>query len=132
MPICTKCTKEKATDDFYHAMKRGKRTRYNYCKPCFNLLCTERYEQNRLRAISLLGGVCQDCGNENPIVLDFHHLDPSIKQGRVGKMLSLTWSKIELELATCHLLCANCHRIRHATSLAGFEPACDPATLSSV
>lgn len=66
----------------------------------------------KLKAVALLGGACILCGyNKHPGVLDFHHVDPSAKSfGVSAKGLSRSWASIELELAKCVLVCANCHR----------------------
>ena len=54
------------------------------------------------------------CGNNNPLVLTFHH-EGDDKSGNVSEMLqakkgnSSKWSAIEKEIKKCILLCANCH-----------------------
>ena len=69
--------------------------------------------QNKLRAIEYLGGHCTDCGNKfPPYVYDFHHLDPTIKEYSVTRLMGRKWEGIVPELDKCILLCANCHRIR--------------------
>lgn len=61
---------------------------------------------------------CVDCGNENPVVLEFHHLDPSKKEFKIGdaRQGALTKDRVAKalrEASKCVVLCANCHRIRH-------------------
>jgi hypothetical protein len=75
----------------------------------------QRREYNHLMAaIERLGGACQDCGNEDPRVLVFHHRDPATKEYDVsGRRLRLSLEKLFLEVDKCDLLCANCHLIRH-------------------
>ncbi len=48
--------------------------------------------------------------------LDFHHLDPSVKERNMGNIRAnpIAWDKIVIELRKCVLLCANCHREHHA------------------
>ena len=68
-------------------------------------LLTERKEQTP----------CASCGEYHPsCCMDFHHLDPSIKEKQISKMLSAnSWIKIEEEMSKCVLLCSNCHRKIH-------------------
>jgi sugar O-acyltransferase (sialic acid O-acetyltransferase NeuD family) len=58
---------------------------------------------------------CVICGQTDPFVLDFDHLDPSKKEATVANMLGRTASleKIKKEIAKCQILCANCHRRKH-------------------
>lgn len=68
-------------------------------------------------AVEYKGGKCHDCGlvSEWPQVYDFHHRDPSEKEfafARNGHTRS--WERNKAELDKCDMLCANCHRIRHA------------------
>lgn len=62
----------------------------------------------------LLEHPCQICGEKDPIVLDFDHIDPSTKYKTISKLLSghYGWNKIKSEIDKCRVLCANCHR-RH-------------------
>ena len=61
---------------------------------------------------------CIKCGNNNPIVIDFHHRDSSNKDGEVKRMVRKLFSKeaISAEVTKCDTVCANCHRIIHAES----------------
>ena len=58
--------------------------------------------------------VCVDCGFDNPIALDFHHISKD-KEINISKVINRGWGKTRIlnEVAKCILLCANCHRIRH-------------------
>lgn len=57
---------------------------------------------------------CKDCGESNPVVLQFHHY-------RGEKYKDLAWmvqrglglNTIKKEISKCVLLCANCHIKRH-------------------
>jgi predicted HNH restriction endonuclease len=66
-------------------------------------------------AIEYLGGACYKCGGKFPrSVYDFHHKDPSEKEGKPSRILKWTdKEKVKQELDKCLLLCANCHRITH-------------------
>lgn len=55
---------------------------------------------------------CLHCRNDEPSVLDFHHIDPETKLYNVSEMVGRGMS-IELifdEIAKCIVLCSNCHR----------------------
>lgn len=58
---------------------------------------------------------CAKCGDNRFYVLDFHHLDPSIKEETIARMLSNSASqeKIKEEIQKCICLCSNCHREFH-------------------
>ncbi|AOO12102.1 hypothetical protein Np200711_156 [Cyanophage S-RIM44] len=47
--------------------------------------------------------------------MEFHHLDPEVKDDNfnVGRMKTWSLKRIDEELSTCVVLCANCHRMRH-------------------
>lgn len=75
----------------------------------------ERIAANKDKAIEQLGGCCADCKQiYHRQVYDFHHLDGSEKEGLVSAMLASSYKKAEQEITKCILLCANCHRLRHA------------------
>jgi hypothetical protein len=57
---------------------------------------------------------CVDCGESDPIVLEFDHMG---SKNYDIKDLIVGWSgrrKLENEIALCVVRCANCHRRRHA------------------
>lgn len=63
----------------------------------------------------LLEHPCVECGEDNPILLDFDHLDPKTKRKGIANMIALHyWSVIEKEIAKCRVLCVKCHRIHTA------------------
>jgi hypothetical protein len=72
----------------------------------------------KVAAVAYLGGMCVDCETRFEIlaVYDFHHVDPAVKAALINKMIRSRkpWELIRGELDKCVLLCANCHRIRHA------------------
>lgn len=55
-------------------------------------------------------GACQLCGEPDPIVLDFHHVDPASKRFTVGGRRCRTMSAVTAEVTKCCLICSNCHR----------------------
>lgn len=79
----------------------------------------ERYRKFKIRAINLLGGYCFHCeliyDGTNAAVFDFHHVDPSYKEGSISSMLiNKSWEATLVELNKCDLLCKNCHALHHA------------------
>lgn len=59
---------------------------------------------------------CLDCGGTfHPAAMEFHHVGP--KAGNVGEMVNkgISLARLEAEIAQCELVCANCHRVRHAS-----------------
>lgn len=57
---------------------------------------------------------CSICPESRYWVLDFHHRDPSKKDGDVYKLLmTIGKNKGLKEMEKCDVLCANCHRDVH-------------------
>jgi hypothetical protein len=58
---------------------------------------------------------CEQCGQNHPATLQFHHLNPNEKEIGLGSVVSQGWSKerIKSEIDKCMVLCANCHFIHH-------------------
>lgn len=59
---------------------------------------------------------CLKCGEKDHVALDAHHIDASVKEYTLNKLLKMSCAlnKIKKELAKCVVLCANCHRKFHA------------------
>lgn len=55
---------------------------------------------------------CVDCGEKNPIVLEFDHITDD-KFMNISNMVAKAYSleRIKLEISKCEVRCANCHRI---------------------
>lgn len=63
------------------------------------------------------GKGCVDCGESDPIVLQFDHLPEFEKKFNVGRAITgstRSWEAILEEIAKCDLVCANCHAKRTA------------------
>lgn len=76
----------------------------------------EKRKANKQKAVEFMGGKCADCGyvSEHNEVFDFHHKDAAEKEYFPARIMSYPWTTIQYELEKCIMLCANCHRIRHA------------------
>lgn len=81
-----------------------------------------RKEEQRLRRRSerrewlyqyLLQHPCVDCGEEDPVVLEFDHLHG--KEINISSAIN-NWSirRVQEEIDKCDVVCANCHRKRTA------------------
>ena len=57
--------------------------------------------ENRAR-VEAMRLCCDHCGEDDMIVLDFHHEDPSQKDGNIAQMWKYSWSKLEAEIGTDH------------------------------
>jgi hypothetical protein len=55
---------------------------------------------------------CIDCGENDPVVLEFDHVDRSKKTKGVARLLSghWSWNRLLQEIEKCEIRCANCHR----------------------
>jgi len=67
-------------------------------------------------ALQYLGGKCIYCNyNTYPGALEFHHKTASSKSFGIGqKGHSRSWSKVQVELDKCILVCSNCHKEVHS------------------
>ena len=137
MRQCSKCGSNKSPEDFYKR-KTGLRSGeyYEKCKECYKSRGRSYYTENRLRQSGLAlirkqkykaerrrfieklkkDKPCVDCGQTYPPwAMDFDHLDGSVKIGSISRMAvtnTSSFEKIEIEIAKCELVCANCHRQR--------------------
>jgi hypothetical protein len=128
---CTKCNTIKDTSLFNYRNK-SKGTRQAHCRECTKIYLKDHYTQNsayykkkakiytkiymekarKLLFEIKLGNPCEICGEQDPIVLEFDHLDPKTKNHNVAEMVKLGYSctSILKEVQKCRILCANCHR----------------------
>mgnify|MGYP001015714682 CR=1 FL=1 len=112
---CSKCKEEKSEECFY---KKSKDKFHSWCKQCLYLAQRERWKDRKRKAVELMGGKCSSCGYKKSLAaLDFHHLNPEIKDLDWGKMKLRKWSTVVEELKKCILVCSNCHREIHSPEL---------------
>lgn len=69
---------------------------------------------------------CVDCGESYPpCVMEFDHSDGESKVARIADWPRCVGCspaaivRLEAEIAKCDVVCANCHRLRHAEELEG-------------
>lgn len=108
---CKHCDKWLGHDHYY------RKTGFQ-CKAC--VLRSRRTKTStkaklKLLAVQYKGGKCLDCDGVFPIcTYDFHHRNSKQKDFMISSK-GCSWNQdIQNELDKCDLLCANCHRIRHA------------------
>lgn len=77
----------------------------------------KRQRQDRNQYVSSLKtGPCIDCGETfDPCAMDFHHREEEIKVGNISNLARalVSHEELDVEIAKCDLICANCHRVRH-------------------
>jgi hypothetical protein len=129
---CGRCGELKSVDEFNWRRKhRGQRD--SYCRPCRAVYKHEHYAANRQRYIDnavdrtrtlaferaaylidyFRTHPCADCGESDPVVLEFDHQSDKlfcISQG----LRDRSWQSVLDEIAKCEVVCANCHRRRTA------------------
>lgn len=84
------------------------------CTPCKVKTQRKRTQKNQAEIKQLKQlAQCAHCGISDYRVLEFHHLDPKLKEREVSLMYNFSLENIKKEIAKCIVLCANCHRILH-------------------
>jgi hypothetical protein len=96
----------KALNDFYQS--------HGICKECYCALVSNKQRLSKEQCVQYKGGECQRCHNVNePYLLDFHHMDMTLKELNISKLIGRTFQRLKTELDKCILLCGNCHREVH-------------------
>lgn len=132
MKICTRCGISR-DDDFFNFKNLALGTRDSACKDCTRKKIKEHYHQNRQyyldkvskrnKSVRLLNkqymheflkiNPCVDCGESDPVVLEFDHLENKINS--VARMArTSTLKALMQEINKCVVRCANCHRRKTA------------------
>lgn len=132
MKRCTRCGKKKSLSEFNYKIK-SKGIKNSHCKDCSRKYVREHYKKNRKYYLEkakkrnkivwlkvrealweyLLVHPCVDCGEKDPIVLEFDHLRD--KKKNISSLTNdATLKKVLEEIAKCEVRCANCHRRKTA------------------
>ena len=70
----------------------------------------------------LLNHSCIDCGEDDPIVLEFDHINPDDKSSSVAALISrYSLNRLIAEIEKCEVRCANCHRRKTAAQLGHYQ-----------
>jgi hypothetical protein len=72
-----------------------------------------RLGKKRIRKILVESG-CIRCGERDPLVLDFHHREPTKRIARISSLKGASGKIFNTELGKCDVLCANCHYLVEA------------------
>ena len=131
--ICSRCKQEKSTSEF--SKNSAKKDGLNsHCKSCHREWYKEWYKGNKNSQYErvkkrqekqvqrnrdwlwnyLLHHPCVDCGESDPIVLEFDHQED--KKMNISNMVNSGYSieTLSLEVSKCEVRCANCHRRKTA------------------
>lgn len=138
MKRCSWCGLDRPLDEF---AKRGN-GHQGHCKPCNRTYQREHYIKNKSQYLSnakdwkqqrkrsnhlamrtyLAEHPCVDCGETDPVVLEFDHIDRTTKTASVSELLhTQSMERVLLEVAKCQVLCANCHRRKTAKQLGWYS-----------
>lgn len=135
---CSRCKQDLPVENF-HWRDKAKGRRQPYCIECNRAYQREHYRANkaaykakakvwsRERREDLQQKVwayleehpCVDCGESDPVVLDFDHVVREEKEDSISRMVSNScgWAKIQKEIAKCEIRCRNCHQRRTARQM---------------
>lgn len=84
-------------------------------------LRNKRYREKTLRKVREYkkDRGCKYCNEGDPCCLDFHHLDPEEKEFEISTMIKkgFSWKRILKEINKCDIICSNCHRKYHCSSV---------------
>lgn len=72
-----------------------------------------RKEYNTWLVNEYLANGCANCGEMDPIILEFHHKDPATKVRSIKSGLGRSTMLLERELDKCIVLCSTCHTRIH-------------------
>lgn len=133
--VCSgECGLRLPLDEVHFALKNRQMHYYRAdCKTCYNKkkrkptdteeARIERRNRQRLSrernralvAAHVATHPCVDCGESDPVVLDFDHVRGE-KRRNVSRMVASHFSEknILAEIEKCEVVCANCHRRRTA------------------
>ena len=129
MKVCPGCKQTKPLSQFARNLSR-KDSVQTYCRKCkakhdhlyYSTNKEAHYQrikkllsQNRQKLWEYLEShPCVDCGENNPVVLEFDHITND-KMGNISYMLNwlkCSWPTLLKEIGKCEVRCANCHRIK--------------------
>lgn len=136
---CVRCLVDKAPKDFaWRDKARGKR--FAHCRACQAEYHRKHYAQNRQHYLAkaaiardrlreenqalllefLETHPCVECGERDPVVLEFDHLADK-KFGVARAIRYMTWRSVLVEISKCEVVCGNRHRRRTATRQASIR-----------
>jgi len=132
LKICLRCQKKRRGSSF-NQNRTNKDGLQRYCRACQARIERDYYARNQvqinLRRKGLVDFVlqrnrayllahlllhpCVDCGEKNPVVLEYDHVRGKKKRAVTALVLSKCSLKTLIEeISKCDVRCANCHRKR--------------------
>ena len=131
---CSVCGDDKPEEDFDIISGRG--TRKAHCSDCRRKMLRQHYANNKQYYVAkskkrnrrvkvenkeriiayLLEHPCVDCGEANPIFLEFDHVRGK-KILEVTMLMGYSWEKISTEIEKCDIRCVKCHRMKTYRSI---------------
>lgn len=112
--VCSSCKVELPVSAFYSNgyQPNGKKKYKSKCKQCQTIQDENRKEDIVLKVVGSYS--CKICGYSRCAqALEFHHVDPKIKEHQIANLNTHKEDTIIKELEKCILVCANCHREIH-------------------
>jgi hypothetical protein len=86
-----------------------------YCKVCWNKKTADAGKEKVKTLKEEYGGKCSRCSYDKCFdALEFHHIDPSVKEFSLGERRGIRIDTLRKELDKCILVCRNCHTELHA------------------
>jgi hypothetical protein len=138
--LCSTCGEVKPLSSF-HRKRAARDGLQSMCKPC-NIEQAKRFHAenldhcrkrigdwmrrvdtaNKERVLEvLLANPCVDCGEDDPVVLEFDHQGDKVFTVASALHWHVRWEVIAEEIDKCEVRCANCHRRRHAEEAGWFR-----------
>jgi hypothetical protein len=105
--VCIGCRQSFPVQRYSPEVRRGQKF---ICAACAETLGQGNPSVKQIIKEYLFTHPCVDCWEDDPVVLEFDHRDPTAKKGLVGQM---SRSTVRAEIEKCDVRCANCHRRRH-------------------
>lgn len=79
-----------------------------------------RLERMKLLLAYFEDNPCTDCGETDPVVLEFDHLRDKLFD--IGTAFAgRRWADVLAEIGKCEVVCANCHRRRTVARIGGLR-----------
>ena len=129
--ICSTCKINKSPKSFSFRNKT-KNIRNKICKSCIGI-SRKIYKKNNKEKIRqkdqrradnlkeavynyLLTHPCKECGESEPLFLEFDHINPEDKIATIANLVSnkKSLNTILNEITKCQVLCVKCHRLKSA------------------
>ena len=134
MKTCNRCNQEKTLDQFPTQTKNGNVYVLPKCIICKREYDRDFWEKSKSKrntkksenrkVITKRNALyirevfrqnpCKHCGETDPVVLEFDHVDPKLKTKNVSEMIYNSLANLKSEIEKCQVLCANCHRRKTA------------------